>query len=82
MVARDVVVQILPDPLDPIVVGAVGRQEVELQLRGRGGFHRQPHLQAVVDAVVVEDDMNPFGVGVSLRGKLDVTDRTLLATSR
>jgi len=70
VVPCNVVVQVLPDPLDSIVVGAVRRQEVELQPLRRGRLHRQLHLMAVVDAIVVENDMDPFGVGVSLRDQL------------
>ena len=47
VVASDVVVQVLPDTLDPIVVWAVRRQKVQLQLLPRGlamphGRQRQP----------------------------------------
>ena len=70
VVASDVVVQVLPDTFDPIVVGAARRQKVQLQFPRRLRLHRQLHLQAVVDPVIVEDDMNPFGARVSLRGQL------------
>lgn len=39
MVPRDVSVQIFPGPLDPIVVGTVWRQEVELKFLTDGGCH-------------------------------------------
>ena len=69
VVAGDVIVQVLPDAFDPIVVRAVWRQEVQLQFFGRGRLHCQPHLQTVVDTIVVEDEMNPLGVGIDLRGQ-------------
>src|SRR3954463_16274797 len=43
---------------------------MELQLLGRLRLHRQPDLQAIVDAVVVEDDMNLSGFRVGFRGQL------------
>ena len=67
VVARDVVVQILPDPLDPIVVGAVGRQKVEFQFLSRLRLHRQSHLVTVMNAVIVENEVNALGVGIGLR---------------
>ena len=70
VVTRHGVVQIFPEAFDSIVVGTVRRQEVKPQLLGRFGLHRQPNLKAVMDSVVIEDDVNPFGFRVRLRGQL------------
>ena len=48
VVARHVVVKVLPDPLDPIVIRAIRRQKVELHLPLPGG-QRQLNLAAVMD---------------------------------
>ncbi len=62
VVAGDVGVEVLPDALDAVRVGAVGRQEVqddaaaelfESALRDAGG----------VDAVVVDDEVDPSRAG-------------------
>ena len=37
VVASHVVVKVLPDPLDPIVIRAIGREKVELHLPLPGG---------------------------------------------
>ena len=60
MISRHVVVEVLPDSLDPVVVRAIRRQEVEphLSAPARQG---QLHLAAVMDLVVVEDDVDPSG---------------------
>ena len=57
MIARDVGVQIAPQPLDPVLVRAVRRQEVQLQ---PGAVCAEPGLgqTALVDDVVVEDQMD------------------------
>ena len=70
VVSRHVVVQIFPDPLDAIVVGAVGRQEVELDLARRGRLQCQSDLLAVVDAVVVENEVDPTSAPVRLGNEL------------
>ena len=64
VVASHVVVKVLRDPLDPIVVRAIGREEVELHLPLPGG-HRQLNLAAVMDFVVVEDDVDPTSVSIT-----------------
>ena len=58
VVAGHVVVEVLPQPLDAIVIRAVRRQEVELHLPLPGG-QGQLDLAAVMDLVIVEDDMDP-----------------------
>ena len=67
VVTRHVVVQVFPEPLDAIVVGAVRRQEVELDPAGCGRLQGQLNLLAVMDAVVVENDVDPTSVPVRLR---------------
>src|SRR5262245_47227313 len=62
--------QIFPDPLDAIVVWAVRWQEVELDLAHRGRLQCQSHVLAVVDAVVVENKVDPTSAPVSLGHEL------------
>src|ERR1700733_6692597 len=57
MIPGDVVMQISPDPFDPIVVGAVGWQEVEFHLATQH-LQRKLHLQTVVDAVGVQNEVD------------------------
>ena len=64
VVAGHVVVKVLPDPLDPIVVRAIGREKVELHLPLPGG-QRQLNLAAVMDLKVVEDDVYPASVSIA-----------------
>ena len=63
VVAGDVGMEVLPLPLDAVVVGAVGRQEVESDAAAR---LREVLLDGSgrVNAVVVEDDMDAAGFGV------------------
>src|SRR6516164_2485360 len=63
VVASNVVVKILPDPLDPIVIGAIRWQKVESHLAAPCG-QCQLDLAAVVDLVVVEDDVDPTSLPV------------------
>jgi hypothetical protein len=67
VVTRHVVVQIFPEPLDAIMVGAVRRQEVELNPGGCGRLQGQLDLLAVMDAVVVKNDVDATSVPVRLR---------------
>ena len=71
VVARDVGMQVLPDALDAIVIGAVRGQELEHHAVLYGG-HCQLHLEAAVDAVVVEDHVDlafgPVGSGALTHG--------------
>jgi hypothetical protein len=69
MIPGDVVVQISPDPFDPIVVGAVGWQEVEFHPAPQH-LQRELHLEAVVDAVVVENNVDRSGSAIGLRYQL------------
>src|SRR3954463_7463072 len=64
VVASHVVVKVLPDPLDPIVIRAIRWQKVELDLP-LPGSQRQLDLAAVMDFVVVEDDVNPTSVSIA-----------------
>src|ERR1700758_393539 len=57
MVARDVGVQVLPDALDAIVVGAVRRQEVEHDSLAESGQDLDGALGGM-DAIVVHDEMD------------------------
>jgi hypothetical protein len=70
VVPRDVRVQVLPDAFDPIVIRAIRRQEVELQAPSLFRRQRQAHLEAVMDAAVVEDHMNSAGRTVGPRRQL------------
>ena len=64
VVASHVVVEILPNPLDPIVIRAIGREKVESHLPLPGG-QRQLDLAAVMNFEVVEDDVNPTSVSIA-----------------
>ena len=66
VVASHVVVEILPDPLDPIVIRAIGREKVEVHLPLPGG-QCQLDLTAVMNLEVVEDDVDPASVWVGHR---------------
>ena len=59
VVARHVVVEVLPRPLDTIVVRAIRWQEVQPDLARCGRLQGQLYLLAVMDAVVVENEMDP-----------------------
>ncbi len=56
--------KVLPDPLDPIVIRAIGREKVELHLPLPGG-QSQLNLAAVMDLEVVKDDVNPTSVSIA-----------------
>ena len=64
VVASHVVVEILPNPLDPIVIRAIRWQKVESHL-ALPCCQRQLNLAAVVDFEVVEDDVNPTSVSIA-----------------
>jgi hypothetical protein len=66
VVSCDVVVQVLPDSFDAIVVRAIRWQEVQPYLAGCRRLQCQSDLLAVVDAVVVENEMDPTSVPVRL----------------
>ena len=66
VVARHVVVEVLPQSLDTIVIRAVRRQEVELYLPLPSG-QCQLDLTAVMNLEVVEDDVDPVCVWVGHR---------------
>ena len=70
VVPRDVRVQVLPGAFDAIVIGAVRRQEVELQPPPFLGRQCQANLEAVMDAVVVEDHMDPPGGPIGPRHQM------------
>jgi len=63
MVSGDIVMEILPDPLDLVRLGAVRRQEVQLELVTEL-TQDCLHAGALMDNVVVEDDMDPPGAPV------------------
>ena len=63
MVAGDVVVQVFPDALDAIVIGAVRRQKVQLHTaKQRNQCQLRP--LAAVNFVVVRDHVNAARLGV------------------
>ena len=64
VVPSHVVVKVLPESLDPIVIRAIGRQKVELHLP-LPGSQRQVDLAAVMDFVIVEDDVNPTSAPIA-----------------
>ena len=64
VVPSHVVVKVLPDPLDPIVIRAIGRKKVKLHLPLPGG-ERQLNLAAVMDLEVVEDDVNTTSISIA-----------------
>lgn len=70
MVPRYVVVEVLPDSFDAIVVRAIWWQEVKLDLAGRRRLQRQLNLAAVVDAVVIENEMDLTSAAIYLRDQL------------
>src|SRR5439155_14590261 len=66
MVPGDVGVQVEPQALDPVLVRAVGRQEVEPQFVA---VATEPGLgqAALVDDVVVEDQMDATGPAIGVQ---------------
>jgi hypothetical protein len=64
VVPSHVVVKVLPDPLDAIVIRAIGREKVELHLPLPGG-QRHLDLAAVMDFEIVEDDVNPTSAPIA-----------------
>src|SRR5579883_1683590 len=66
MVAGDVGVQVLPDALDAVRVGAVGRQEVQDDAATERGEDVARAVRGV-DAVVVEHEMDATGTPVAAR---------------
>ena len=66
VVSCDVVVQVLPDSFDAVVVRAIRWQEVQPYLARSRRLQCQLDLQAVVDAVVVENEMDPTCIPVRL----------------
>ena len=65
VVAGHVGVKLLPLTLDAVAIGALRGQEVELDATAQGG-ELVLHLLALVDAVVVQDDVDGLGVGIDL----------------
>ncbi len=63
VISSHVVVQIFPNAFDAIVVGAIGRQKVELNsiAQGRQG---KLSLATAVNFVVVKNEMNPSCMGI------------------
>src|SRR5262245_45426978 len=57
MVAGDVGVHVLPEPLDAVLLGTVGRKEVQPD-SSLGTFEISLHSQAAVDREVVEDEVD------------------------
>src|SRR6516225_1673499 len=72
MVAGNVGVQVFPEALDAVVVGAVGRKEMKLESTLPAAERRLNDL-AVVDAIVVQHHMN--------HPRLRVADQQLLQQS-
>ncbi len=64
VVASHVIVEVLPDPLNPIVIRAIGWQKVETHLASPC-CQRQLNLSAVVDFEVVDDNVNPSSVSIA-----------------
>jgi hypothetical protein len=64
MIAGDVGVEVLPKTLDAIVVWAVGWQEVEANATKPS--QSAAGLTTLVDAIVVQDDMDAFSVCIVL----------------
>ncbi len=58
VVARDVVVKLLPQPLDDVIVGRIGRQEVEHDARSEC-FELPDNAVRFVNTVIVEHEMDP-----------------------
>lgn len=64
MIAGHIGVEVLPEAFDPVVVGAVRRKEVELN--ASESSQCAAGLITLVNAVVVEDDVDALGIGVVL----------------
>src|SRR5579871_3205538 len=64
VIAGDVGVQVLPDTLDAVGVGAVRGQEVQDDASGESG-ERLARAHGLVDAVVVEDQMHPASMSIA-----------------
>ena len=67
VVASDVGMQVFPSSLDPVVIRAVGRKEVQLDPLALRRLQCDFHLLGMVDGVVVEDDMDCLGIRILLR---------------
>jgi hypothetical protein len=65
MIPGDVVMQVSPDPFGSIVVGAIGWQEVEFHLVTQH-LQRKLHLQTVVNAVVVQNEVDRSSSAIGL----------------
>ena len=65
VIAGHIGVEVLPQTLDVVVVGAVGWKEVELD--AAESPQCTAGLAALVDAVVIQDDMDALGIDVVLR---------------
>lgn len=72
MVASHIRMEVLPETLDAIVVRTVGRKEVESNAskpsQGVAG------LATLVDAVVVQNDVDALGIGIVLSQLLKKLD--------
>ena len=64
MVTRHIGVQVLPCPLNFIVVRAIRRQEVQSQALSLDRGETDADLLRRVDAIVVQYDMNHLGIAV------------------
>src|SRR6516165_7867978 len=68
MIAGDVRVPILPDALDAVRVRAVGRQEMEHDAATESG-EDLAGASRLVDAIVVDDQVDAFGASVPARNQ-------------
>src|SRR3990172_7987595 len=66
MIPGDVGVQVEPQSLDPILIGAVRRQEIHPQ-PGAVAAEPGPGQAALVDDVVVEDQMDATGPAIGVQ---------------
>lgn len=55
-------VEVLPSPLDLVVVRAVGREEAQLDSLAFRGLQRGCHLLRMVDRIVIKDNVDHFGL--------------------
>ena len=66
MVASDVGMEVFPSSFDPVVIGTVRREEVQLDPLTMRRCQRGLYLLGMVNRVVVQDNMDHFDIGVLL----------------
>jgi hypothetical protein len=60
VIASDIGVQVEPDAFDAVSIGAIGRQEVQDDAASEA-FDDSTRVAALVDTVVIQDDVDALG---------------------